>query len=336
MYRSQPYYVKQSGGPICQRRINTMVYYLFPKCLINMKDKCRVSRDPENNRIISPSQFHYMREVNMRITACQSWNRISQNPYTRIKDAIFIPDVVGLVFYEILELYTIMHFSWKSFYKLNTLHFGNDAEMTMRAFQYIRTSSYNDSSMLGVDMSINNINSNKYKKYDIAFCHASSDNEHENGINVLKQILVVLTVQKRKGACIIKFGDTFTQLSLDIISFVSHFYEKTYIMKPSVCDLAKCDKYIVCKNFIHDELENDVIAVIQRLQDDLTHDNDKITRILDYNIPLFFSGKLEEINSIFGQPRLEYIHQLLSNPHSADKANKQRCADWCTKYLNAL
>jgi hypothetical protein len=336
MHRNQPYYVKQPGT-ICQKRINTMIYYLFPKCMFEISDLLQVfpAAAAGTSTIISPSQFHYINEIKKRIQECDrsKWEKISLNPFTNMNETSQIKKV-NICFYEILEIYSIMRFSWKSFYKLNSLHFGNDAGMTLNAFQYIRNYSKHDSSFL--------YEANKpyppkdihiQKRIDVAFCQASGENEYENGIAILKQILVVLAVQKPKGACIIKLGDTFTTLSLDILSFISHFYEKTYIMKPSVADLTTCEKYIICKNFVQDKIDDSVLEAFSMLYLNVTH---IVHRICKNKPTLFISGKLEEINSIFGQPRLEYIHQLLSqsdNKHDNFKSNKQKCADWCSKYL---
>ena len=329
MHRNQPYYVKQSGTH-GQKRMNTIVYYLFPKCSL---EQPAISFDVEDDRIISPSQFHYMTEIKKRMRECGRWNRLSIRPYANIHTISNISNV-NLVFYEILELYSIMHFSWSNFFKLHTLHFGDDREMTEKAFKFIRNFSNHDTSYVA---SSTGLKYNPNHKIDIAFCHASSDNEHENGKALLDQLLTVLVLQKQKGACIVKIGDTYTQLSLDIIAFLSHFYEKTYIMKPSVCDLTTCDKYIVCKNFLYDQVSEEVFKMHSLLR---SHpEKFYIYRLFQKELPLFISGKMEEINSIFGQPRLEYIHQLLSSQpepttHNNDnRANKQKCLDWCGKYM---
>jgi len=327
MHRNQPYYVKQPGI-ICQKRINTLIYYLFPKCMFEIADILHVSYTIPDTAIISPSQFHYMNEIKKRIQECdeKKWKRISLNPYCTLNETSHIKKM-RIPFYEIIEIYSIMRFSWKNLYKLNTLHFGDDSEMTMNAFKYIRNNSKQDSSFLACEPY-------PLQKIDVAFCQASGENEYDNGIALLKQLLLVLTVQKQKGTCIIKYGDTFTALSLDIFSFISHFYEKTYIIKPSVTDLINCEKYIICKNFVHEKIDDSVLEAFAKLYANIMGSTKTIYRICKDKPTLFISGKLEEINSIFGQPRLEYIHQLLSqNENQNHKSNKHKCAEWCSKYL---
>lgn len=332
MHRNQPYYVKQPGV-VCQKRINTMIYYLFPKCTFEIPEILHLSRILHPDPIISPSQFHYMNEIKTRIQECDRWSKIAAHTYSNINETSHIKHV-SIPFYEILEIYSVMRFSWKNFHKLNTLHFGDDAVMTLHAFQYIRNFLKHDSSFIHEA-------GGQYPptqtKIDIAFCQASGENEYENGVAVLKQILVVLAVQKAKGSCIIKLGDTYTALSLDILSFISHFYEKTYIVKPSITDLTNCEKYIICKNFVHEKIDAAVLETFSTLYFNIlistsTH---SIYRICKNKPSLFISGKLEEINSIFGQPRLEYIHQLLSQTEKHENyiSNKQKCTDWCSKYL---
>jgi hypothetical protein len=67
--------------------------------------------------------------------------------------------------------------------------------------------------------------------------------------------------------------------------------------------------------------------------------NMHVERIFNHVIPVFFSSRLEEINSIFGQSRLEYIQSQLTHAHKL-KSDKQlqennmrkQCVEWCMKY----
>lgn len=334
MYKNQPYYIKQNGSAP-QKRITTMVYYLFPKYSLHFLKDFRISHDPNDCHVISPSLHHYIEEIECRIQECENWNVLYSHPYSLIYQYSKI-NHVNLFYYEILELYSIMHFSWENFYKLHSMHLGNDSYMSLKAMQTIRKNSEMDQSCV-----VSNLNDltfcNNYKKLiDVVFCNASGNCEYDNAVLLTKCMCFVLLTQKRKGACIIKYGDTFSSLSLDVISFISFFYEKVYFLKPSICDLTKSDKYIVCKNFLYDDLSERYLQMISVLfQSICTHTSKKkIYRIFSCSIPLFILGKLEEINSIFGQPRLEHIHQLLSETENNDtKTGKQKCIEWCSRYL---
>jgi hypothetical protein len=332
MYKSQPYYVKQNSS-IPQKRITTMVYYLFPKYSLHFLNYLNISSDPQDHYVISPSLYHYIEEIECRILECKTWDSIYKNPYSLLNSYSKMTDV-SFFYFEILELYSIMHFSWESFYRIQSIHLGLEADMSIKALKYIRKNNENENMYI-----LENTNTldytNMFTNIDVAFCNSSSSSsEYINAINLLTQICFVLLSQKRKGACIIKYSDTFSALSLDIISFISFFYEKVYFLKPSVCDITNGDKYIVCKNFVFDSLTNRTIDTIKDLHNTIVNSKTKIYRILSCPIPLFISSKLEEINSIFGQPRLEYIHQLLGDYDKCEfKNNKQKSLDWCNKYL---
>lgn len=332
MYKNQPYYIKQHGS-VPQKRITTMVYYLFPKYSLHFLKYFNISYDPNDCNLISPSLHHYIEEVQCRIQECDRWNVLYNNPYTNINQ-YSKQNGMSLFYYEILELYTIMHFSWENFYKIHSIHLGNDSIMSLKAMQSIRKNSEQDQSHMISELKdlsyCNTIN----KTIDVAFCNASGSNEYDNAINLAKYMCFILLVQKRKGACIIRYSDTFSSLSLDVISIVSFFYEKMYFLKPSICDLTNGDKFIVCKNFLYDDLTERYVQVIHSLFHSVYNNKNKIYRVLSCPIPLFILGKLEEINSIFGQPRLEHIHQLLSETEKGElKTNKQKCIEWCVKYL---
>jgi len=331
MYKSQPYYVKQNGS-VPQKRITTMVYYLFPKYSLHFFNYVNISNNPHEHYVISPSLYHYIEEIECRIIECKMWNMLYKNPYNLIDNYSNVSDV-SFYYYEILEVYSIMHFVWENFYKLQSIHLGSETNMSIKALNYIRKNNENDSRHV-VTNTITLNYKNMVNLIDIAFCNCCGKDEYRNALNLIRQICFVLLTQKRNGACIIKHSDTFSALSLDIVSFISFFYEKVYFLKPSVCDLTNGDKYIVCKNFVFDNLTDRTIETIKNLHDSVVNSKTKLYRILSCPIPLFISSKLEEINSIFGQPRLEYIHQLLGDSSKTDfKNNKQKCLDWCNKYI---
>ena len=61
-----------------------------------------------------------------------------------------------------------------------------------------------------------------------------------------------------------------------------------------------------------------------------------LSRIINIDIPLFITSKMEEINSIFGQPRLEYIQQLLSQSEIKEDQSDYKCQEWIQKYIPEL
>ena len=75
------------------------------------------------------------------------------------------------------------------------------------------------------------------------------------------QIAFAIAMQKEKGTFIIKFFDTFTKMSIDLLYLLSIVYEQVYFVKPHTSRKANSEKYIVCKGF----LLNNVDDIIKKL-----------------------------------------------------------------------
>jgi len=329
MYKSQPYYIKQQNVP--QKRINTMIYYLFPRfCLYpNSQLKCAYYN---TLCVISPSQYYYINEIKNRIENTPHWGKKSKNIYEKLCNKITIAQC-SIVFFEIIEVCQLMHFNWNHYSTFTSLHFD---KASIKSISYLRRNLKNDETIL--------CKSNMLEKYktittpfvDVAFCSAYLDEEYENCIELFKQICIVLCMQKQKGSCIIKFGESYSTLSLDIFCLLSYFYEKTYFIKPSASDLSTGEKYIVCKHFLHEKLTEKTKTTIFSLYNQITNSKLMLSRIINIDIPLFITSKMEEINSIFGQPRLEYIQQLLSQSEIKEDTSDHKCQEWIQKYIPEL
>ena len=153
------------------------------------------------------------------------------------------------------------------------------------------------------------------------------------------QICFSLAMQKKKGMFILKIGNTYTEFALDMISLLSCVYEKVYFIRPSVIHASDSSKYLVCKDFIG----GISFLSIQRMYKDLLQirNFDSVSRIFKARMPIYIMSKLEEINSIMGQPQLEYLQYSLSlmfhkhkneKIHNLIKQNIQKCIEWCVKF----
>lgn len=360
MYRSQPYYINQNhhGVGTNQKRINTMIYYLFPRACIQVNPQNvsiqypSITRSKEKgNQIpiqeigVSFSLRKYMEEINHVTENLKSWNYQVSHPYSYIVEVSKIKHV-SFIFYELLELYHLLNLSWDKSTKMRTLHIGHEANTSIHFCQYIRKHEQNKDENYSVypvnytSTTIDYYFQEKKHTMDLVICGASRfSTEYENAVELLTQICLAIISQRRKGTCIIKYGDTFSLLSLDIVALISHFYEKTYFLKPSVCNLSTGEKYIVCKNYLYDDLSEKKYTTLKTLFcSSITKNNLKVERIIHDTIPLFISSKLEEINSIFGQSRLEHIQYLLThrenwNTEKMKQDGMQKSKEWCAKYI---
>lgn len=152
------------------------------------------------------------------------------------------------------------------------------------------------------------------------------------------QIAFAIAMQKKGGCFIIKFFDTFTKLSSEMIYLLTIIYENVYVIKPCSSRQANSEKYIVCKKFrLHDSrpLLNKIITAFHDI-----NRNDYLIQILTINIPYILSSKIEECNAICGQQQIECIAgtlNLMDNNkydklETLKKNNVQKCKQWCQKY----
>lgn len=349
-----------SASASSQKRINTMIYYLFPRsgvqinqqlyCVCSSNMSILSSSYQTQNPIISNSLCKYIHEINTIMKTNPLWKTHPRYPYMHL-DKISTIKHVSFIFFELIELHNLMRLNLFKYSVIHTIHFGNCANSSMKMCEYIRSKTNTNNHTIDQHECVYPINysigaldcyyKDKKNSMDFVFHDASGENEYQNAVELLKQLCIGLCAQKYKGCCIVKYGDSFTTLSLDVITFLSHFYEKTYFIKPSVCDLSSSDKYIVCKYFVYNGLSERMYQSIRSLFLNITQKNSNmhVERIFNHVIPVFFSSRLEEINSIFGQSRLEYIQSQLTHAHKL-KSDKQlqennmrkQCVEWCMKY----
>lgn len=343
MYKNQPYYIKSHNNinnlysQAHQKRMNTMIYYLFPKTFIYLNCICSNTETDVIDTQYSTSLCHYLKQLEEHSAAHDDWEKsfYTSNPYRRLVE-MNENRIQSLVRYEIIELYNLMKFSWNGPPQITTIHIN---KCTIRAIEHIRKRNPNDKHCIIEKLStVEDFNKHvNMNAVDIAFCESASKNEYTNNINLLLQLCVCLSVLKMKGTCIIKLGDTFSGLSLDVITLLSHFFEKTIFVKPVVCYTASCEKYIVCKDFLLNTSNESRLKTFFDLYTSIIHcpPEKTIQRILNFKIPLFVCGKLEEVNSIMGQPRLEKIQSIILGMEYNTETNSdldiEKCREWREK-----
>ena len=157
---------------------------------------------------------------------------------------------------------------------------------------------------------------------------------------IFTQIVYALHLQKRGGVFIIKFFDTFTKASIDMIYILCCMYESVEINKPKSSRMANSEKYIVCKNFMGIEI-NMVYPYLRNSFEKLLNSNENMFRLLNISLPLLFTTKIEEYNAIFGHQQIENIHYTLSLMDSKNqqeklttlmKSNVKKSSEWCLRY----
>lgn len=153
------------------------------------------------------------------------------------------------------------------------------------------------------------------------------------------QIAFAVAMQKKGGNFVVKFFDTFTCSSIDMVYILSMLYNQVYFVKPNTSRYTNSEKYIVCKDFRIDNTDKIVMKMIEMIE---MQNNVKsyVDRFISIDIPYYFINKVEEYNAILGQQQIENIFSTLSminnkyNNHFEDIKNMhiQKCIGWCKKY----
>ena len=143
MHKSQPYYVK-TNNINSQKRINTMIYYLFPHCPLKPYSDISVTTG-DCCPIVSYSYslYSYLSEILDIVEGDAKWKQMCHDLYSYHS----LPSIGNLNMsihsYEIIEIYHLMNFFWEKYPVIASLHFG-DSIHTIDAMQYIRKNHKND------------------------------------------------------------------------------------------------------------------------------------------------------------------------------------------------
>lgn len=155
---------------------------------------------------------------------------------------------------------------------------------------------------------------------------------------IYSQICFSTAIQKVGGTLILKVFDLFTNISIELLFLLSTMYRKVYISKPCASRIANSEKYIICQDFLLDDVSEIMKKFIESYEN--IKENNYLSNILNIEIPYFFIVKLEDINAIFGQQQIENISatiNLIENTKQEKleiikKNNINKCISWCQKY----
>lgn len=323
MYNSQPYYIKSIFKNQLVKRSSTMIYYIFPKLQKTFLQNSYCSYDLKQPiPIYIPSLYHYVNEI---LSNYQLYSKCLEihNKFLQVLNEINYN--TDLCIYESIEIFQIFHISFPN-YPINTLHFD---ELSYENRNYL-CKNIHTSNLVAFE------NDHVFSpKYDFAYCSSYELSEYNNAINAFCQMCITVLNLKKNGNCLLKYNDIFLHLSLEMILFFSTFFDKTFIYKPAVANIAKGDRYIIFRGFqgTNETTQTYVKNIFQGIRSCSRFQS--IQNILQTDIPILYWSKLEEINSIFGQAQLESIQDIANNIDS-EISVKQKAEAWCNKYMKKV
>ena len=190
-----------------------------------------------------------------------------------------------------------------------------------------------------------------YEKYKNSFDIITGDGGFDFSINfdnqeeqssslIFAQILYALAMQKQGGKFVIKFFDTFSKTTMDLLYLLSSYYKSVNIIKPNTSRMANSEKYIVCEQYSSNDYK--LVEYLIDNFDKIVKKDINISNILNIDFPYYFINKIEDYNAILGQQQIENINNTINKIVSKESyennikelvnININKCISWCNKH----
>lgn len=299
--------------------------------------------------IISHSFYYYWTEIMLQCRKIPHWDTsihafhplawLSQRIPQKSHCYTQVGNKYSSCFYEMREVLDIMSLKYPPHFMGVFLYMGIYSDNYKEAILYGGTAAASNHHTLPI-LFHNSFQFTIQNSPAVDFVVLSSNINHENGyiVDLLKQICIALCLQKNKGTMIFKIKSIFHSLTIDVLYLLCGMYDKVFMTKPTCTNPCELSRYVVCKGFRRPKKKESLMSTFQTLYLKLTNclPHEYIERIFSEPIPLFFLNKIEELNSIFGQPCLEHVHNVLINHRDTKydkiKSDLMKCQEWCSRH----
>ena len=361
-----------------------MNYYIIPKNNFDIKIDLQLT----NNKIkpcISYSLIYYLNDIYKQLFNLNNNNNNSNNNnnntdsddeitiefinkivnpfefiHTNVPGSIISVSEVrpdANIFFELMEIFQLFNvnevLSLK--HKINIAHLTPNYSSTNYLLNMIRED--NDDTIICEDFIYDNlyklfIKNTLEQKIDLFICEFQPNeyndtNQYIN--NMLLVLLIIIKHQSNQGTCVIKIDNIFYKAIIDILFLLSAIYDKFYLVKPSISNVTKGERYIICKGFnsrileqtkLQNQIEDKILSKFVDPSFSLLNNNTYLESIIKNEIPYYFLNKLEESNAVIGQQQLEAYDQIINIYKNKNREEKieilkrnhiQKCIQWCEK-----
>jgi hypothetical protein len=345
-----------------------MNYYIIPKNNFNIEINLQLTCE-KIKPCLSYSLFFYLNDIYTQLFKLEdSTNGSGEitieyvnkivNPFefihTNVPGSIISVSKVkpdANIFFELMEIFQLFNvneiLSLK--HKINIAHLTPNHSSTNYLLNMLRED--NDDNILCEDFNYNRLFNlfitNKYShKLDLIICefNACEYNDTNKYINnMLLVFLIIIKYQSSQGTCVIKIDNIFYKAIVDIIFILSGLYDKIYLVKPSISNITKGERYVICKSFNFRILEeiNLTPAIDEKIIKKINNMHElSVETVINNEIPYYFLNKLEESNAVIGQQQLEAYDQIINIFKNKNRDEKietlkrnhiQKCIQWCEK-----
>lgn len=345
-----------------------MNYYIIPKNNCDIKLSCKLT-DEKVDPYISYSLIFYMNDIYSQLIRLQENSNLEDleyinkivNPFEFIHSnvpgsAISVSKVKpdSAIFFELMELFQIFNINDLLALKhsINVAHLTHNYSSTTYLLNMLREEQ-NDN-IISHDFNYDNLYNifveKRYEhKLDLILCEFNPDeyNDTQKYIrNIVLVLLIVIKYQTNDGMCVIKIDNVIYKAVIDVIFILSGVYDKVYLVKPSISNITKGDRYLICRGFnenyltqsgLFKKIEEELISKLNNM--DLISKK-YISSLVKNELPYYLLNKLEESNAVIGQQQLEAYDQIINifkNKNREEKIENikrshiQKCIQWCEK-----
>tara|TARA_B110000208_G_C11791056_1_gene437554 strand:- start:1179 stop:2309 length:1131 start_codon:yes stop_codon:yes gene_type:complete len=147
-----------------------------------------------------------------------------------------------------------------------------------------------------------NIKDIKFKiKFNLITINISNQvyNEQDIFAEFLNNIYLTINFQKKGGNVIFKIFDTFTDVTIKIISILLSFYNEVYIYKPLTSNKNNNEKFLICKKLIINESFDKNNLKLKKLIFEINNNKDYITNIItDFKLSNKLLNDIIKLNTV--------------------------------------
>ena len=350
-----------------------MNYYIIPKNNFNIRFNIQLTSNIVKP-YISYSLIFYMNDIYNQLFKIQEKEKENENEDITIDyvnkivntfefihsnvpgSTISVSKVKAdaIIFFELMETFQVFNINDMLSLKdrINVAHLTNNYTSTNYLLNMLREE--HEDNIISEDFNYDKLYElfikNTYKnKLDLIICefHPDEYNDTKKYINnMILVFLIIIKYQTNQGMCVIKMDNILYKAVIDVIFIISGIYDKIYLVKPSISNITKGERYLICKGFnenLNNQnkiLENVEEQLISKMNNSELMSNQFINSIIDNELPYYLLNRLEESNLVIGQQQLEAYDQIINifknnnreeKIESLKRSHIQKCIQWCEK-----
>ena len=348
-----------------------MNYYIIPKNNFNIKLSLQLTNE-KIEPCISYSLNCYTTDIyNQLLQLQESYSGIDNasieyitkivNPFEFIHSnvpgsLISVSKVKAdsIIFFELMELFEVFNINeiLSLKHKINVCHLTHNYKSTNYLLNMLREE--NEDNIILENFNFNNLYKQfiqkEYKnKLDLIIFEFYPEEYNDTKKYIHNMVLVLLIITKYQmnyGTSVIKINNILYKAVIDVIFILSGIYDKIFLVKPSISNITNGERYLICKGFNENLLNQSKLVsnidekIILKMNNNELMNNSCITSIIENELPYYLLNKIEESNLVIGRQQLEAYDQIINIVRNKNREEKvenlkrihiQKCIQWCEK-----